>query len=407
MKKNWIDILIGVGCYLIWEVLTRSLNVFIAYSASIPLFIIFFFLLLCWSLFRRNLKGLCALTGVAVVPPILNGLRTVEGGWGIFFFVLVPAYCLWQIFNIPAPSKHPVKKGKVRNSPSVPSRWNLLGRTTILVFLLLVGVRQSDLIVSKLYFVPWPIYSDYTYPEGVQKVFFKSLDGTMLNGWYFHGKSPDASKRPVLLYVHGNAGNMAAQLFQFSFLMDWGYDVFAFDYRGFGLSEGHPSRQGLWKDTQAAFQEMTMLAPNRKYAVVGFSMGGPYALQLVTHESRVSEAAIFTCFSSFREIGIYTMGTWGVPKGLAPFLGWLLIPNGLDARDAELIDPLTPALFVQGTWDGNIPFAMTEKMAAGYGGPHEFLPMPNYPHGDYFKGPLGDKFHQALDGLFIGKGDKK
>jgi pimeloyl-ACP methyl ester carboxylesterase len=427
--KKWADLLIGIGFYFLWGFIVSKLNIFIAYLWSIPLYIGFFLLLLTWSIIRKNSASLCGLVVAALVPLIFN-TPTGEGKLGTFLFFLALSYCLWQFFGEPFLPKPASKKkrGKSKEAQPVPTRWGLLGRAGILVFLFLLGARESDFIVSKLYFVPWPIYSDYTYPEGVQKVYFKSLDGTLLNGWYFHGQSPDAPKRPVLLYVHGNAGNMAAQFFQFNFLMDWGYDVFTFDYRGFGLSEGHPSREGLWKDTQAAFQEMTMLQPGRQYAVVGFSMGGPYAVQLAAHEPRLSAAAILTCFSSFREIGIYTLKNWGVPHWAAPLLGWLLIPEGLDAKVAELepqikafmlatpskksdlyedpdhVDILPPALFVQGTWDGNIPYDMTEKMASNYAGPHEFLPMPNYPHGDYFKGPLEEKFHDALDRLLAGKG---
>jgi pimeloyl-ACP methyl ester carboxylesterase len=297
------------------------------------------------------------------------------------------------------------KKTSVREISTDKDNWvRRLGWTALALLLFVAGLRECDFFVSKLYFIPWPIYSDYVYPEGVQKVDFKSLDGTPLNGWYFHGKSPTAPKRPVLLYVHGNAGNMAAQYFQFSYLMDWGYDVFTFDYRGFGFSGGHPSREGIWKDTQAAFQELTLLQPGREYVVVGFSMGSPYALQLAAHEPKVSKAVYLTCFSSFREIGAYTLGAWGLPHWAAPVLAWLLIPNGLDARDAEKENSMPPALFVQGTWDGNIPYDMTQKVASDYSGPQTFLPMPNYPHGDYFKEPLGGKFHETLDRLFQVKG---
>src|SRR4029077_20061533 len=111
----------------------------------------------------------------------------------------------------------------------------------------------------------------------------------------------------------------------------------------FGFSEGHPSREGVWEDTQAAFQEMTVLQPNRKYAVMGFSMGSPYSMLLAAHEPRVSAAAFLTCFSSFQEIGVYTLENWGVPHWLAPAVGWVLVPNGLDAKDAEHAQSLPPA----------------------------------------------------------------
>lgn len=268
----------------------------------------------------------------------------------------------------------------------------------------LITVRESDVTVSKLYYIGWPIYPDYVYPSGIQKVDFKSLDGTPLNGWYIRSKSRAAAKRPVLLYVHGNAGNLAAQYFQFSFLPDWGYDVFIFDYRGFGLSGGRSTREGLWQDTQAAFEELTLLQPGRPYGVVGFSMGSTYAIQLAAHEPRVAAVALMGGFTSFREIGAYTLGTWGFPRWTTPFLAWLLVPNELDPLDVVGKEGLPPALFVHGTADGNVPYEMGQRLDQFYHGPKELLIMPGYGHGDYFKGSLGDQFHQALDRLFAGKG---
>jgi pimeloyl-ACP methyl ester carboxylesterase len=286
-------------------------------------------------------------------------------------------------------------------------RWKyLFFGIALLVLVGLIALREIDYTVSKLYYIGWPIYSDYVYPPGIEKISFKSLDGTPLTGWYLRSKSPLAAKRPALLYVHGNAGNMAAQYSQFAFLQDWGYDLFAFDYRGFGLSGGHPSRAGLWKDTQSAFQELTVLAPGRKYGVVGFSMGATYAVLLATHEPRVSEAAFIGCFTTFREIGSYTLRNWGFPRWTTPFLAWLLVPNGLDPEDACHGQTNPPALFVHGTADGNVPYVMGEEMARNYQGQKELLIMPDYGHGDYFKGPMGTKFHQAIDRLFQGKGLK-
>ncbi|HTC21431.1 MAG TPA: alpha/beta hydrolase [bacterium] len=288
-------------------------------------------------------------------------------------------------------------KKKTRRS----GRWKKWASGTgLIVLILLIAVRESDEAVARLYYIGWPIYSDYVYPPGIEKISFQSLDGTPLNGWFIHGKSPLAAKRPALLYVHGNAGNLAAQYSQFSFLQDWGYDVFAFDYRGFGFSGGHPTRAGLWKDTQAAFQELTLLAPGRKYGVVGFSMGAAYAAQLAAHDPRVSAAAFMGSFTTFRDIGSYTLGNWGFPRWTTPLLAWLLVPNGLDPLDAAGGGDHPPALFVHGTADGNVPCEMGQEMDRFYHGPKELLILPGYGHGDYFKGPLAGSFHQAFDRLF-------
>lgn len=272
----------------------------------------------------------------------------------------------------------------------------------LLIILLMAGVRQSDMIVSKCYFSPWPIYPDYVYPPDVEKVNFKSPDGTLLNGWYIPGKSPEAKNRPVLLYLHGNAGNMAAQYGQFQFLSEWGYDVFTFDYRGFGLSGGKPNRSGLWADTKAAFQEMTSLQPGRKYGVVGFSMGTTYALLLAANEPQVSAAVYLSGFTSFRDIGIHNLGAWfGISQLAAKPIGKLLVPNGLDPAESAAALALPPAFFAHGTADGTIPYAMGEKIAGIYKGKKTFLPMPQYNHGDYFSGPLAEEFHKKLDEVLL------
>jgi len=295
---------------------------------------------------------------------------------------------------------------KKANSPKPQLlRWFKWGGLMFLIFL--TGFRKSDYMVSKFYYIPWPIYTDYVYPVGVKKISFQSLDGTQLTGWYFHGNSSSAQTRPVLLYLHGNAGNLAAQYSQFEFLPKWGYDVFAVDYRGYGLSQGHPSRGGLWKDTQAAFQEMTVLQPGRKYGVVGFSMGAAYATMLIAHEPRVSAAVIIAPFTTFREIGIDDLEKIGFPNWLAAFIGWILVPDGLEPRKAETSKHLPPALFVHGTADGSIPYWMGEQLAHNYSGPVMFLTMPGYNHGDFHLGQMGNTFHQALDQLFFKEGNNR
>jgi pimeloyl-ACP methyl ester carboxylesterase len=75
----------------------------------------------------------------------------------------------------------------------------------------------------------------------------------------------------------------------------------------------------------------------------------------------------------------------------------------LDPQEAVQAKVAPPALFVHGTADGNIPYAMGQKLETLYQGMKNFLAMPGYGHGDYFKGPLGENFHQAIDRLFLEK----
>jgi fermentation-respiration switch protein FrsA (DUF1100 family) len=371
-------------------------GVFIGYSISIPVYLALFLLVAAWSLWRKNGAAIFGYVLATLAPLVWYGWAGREPILGSLLFTAAFFFSLREIFW---------KKGRVAGKgPTRSDRSRLVGSIAVLSLFLLLGARESDIIVSKLYYIPWPIYPDYTYPPGVERFDLKSVDGTKLNGWFFRGKSPEAAKRPVILYVHGNAGNMAAQMSQFEFLMDWGYDVFTFDYRGFGLSEGRPSRRGLWKDTQAAFREMATRHPGRRYAVVGFSMGASYAALLAALEPRLSSAVIIAPFPTFREIGAYTLRSWGLPLWSVPAASALLVPRDLEPREAfRRAKTPPPALFVHGTADGNVPFAMGEGLAREYRGPKTILAMPGYGHGDHFKGPLGEEFRRNLDSLLSGK----
>ena len=82
-----------------------------------------------------------------------------------------------------------------------------------------------------------------------EDVYFKSKDNVVLNGWFF--KNPHA--KSTLFFAHGNAGNMSDRLFKVKFFYDLGLNVFIFDYRGYGKSEGSPSEAGIYLDAQGGY----------------------------------------------------------------------------------------------------------------------------------------------------------
>src|SRR5690606_18152751 len=100
-------------------------------------------------------------------------------------------------------------------------------------------------------------------PAGVEERRFTASDGVRLHAWYAPGGGgPDA---PVLLWSHGNGGNVANREDVLVALAARGLDVFAYDYRGYGLSEGKPSEQGVHRDADAAWDALTSsgVAPER------------------------------------------------------------------------------------------------------------------------------------------------
>ena len=81
-----------------------------------------------------------------------------------------------------------------------------------------------------------------------EDVFFSTDDGLKLNGWFIPAENP----RGTLLFCHGNAGNMSHRIEIIKTFNRLDLNVFIFDYRGYGKSQGSPTETGLYRDAQAA-----------------------------------------------------------------------------------------------------------------------------------------------------------
>ena len=88
-----------------------------------------------------------------------------------------------------------------------------------------------------------------------EEVGFKSGDGTALTGWYFKARGRELG---TILVCHGNVENMSTHVKLDLWLVDAGYNVFIFDYRGYGRSGGIPDVKGINLDAEAALE--TLLA---------------------------------------------------------------------------------------------------------------------------------------------------
>ena len=101
-------------------------------------------------------------------------------------------------------------------------------------------------------------------------------DGVDLHLWTFVSPSESA---PVLIWFHGNGGNLSYRADVASELARRGVTTVTFDYRGYGRSEGKATEHGLYKDSLAAWDYAvnTLRAEPSKIVLYGESLGGPYA----------------------------------------------------------------------------------------------------------------------------------
>ena len=189
--------------------------------------------------------------------------------------------------------------------------------------------------------------------------YFKTSDGVTLNGWFF--KNPKAGA--TLFFAHGNAGNMSDRLFKIKFFHDLGLNVFIFDYRGYGKSEGKPTEAGIYLDGQAAFDYLRTRGDvdMQKIILYGASLGGAVVIDLATHR----EAALLVVESSFTNAN-------DMAHILYPFVPSFFLSLKFDSLD-KVKTLKVQKLFIHSPQDQVVPYWVGRKLFEAAREPKEFL----------------------------------
>lgn len=245
--------------------------------------------------------------------------------------------------------------------------------SAVLVTILFIVWATS--CMERLFYVPTrgptPLPNDLT---GAESVGFNSADGTKLHGWFIPAANARAGALPfaTVLHVHGNAGNIESHIGFSEHLVEAGFNLFIFDYRGYGQSEGAPRRRAdLIADTHAALDTL-LKRPDvdpQRIGLYGHSLGGAIGLNVMAERKEIRVAVIESAFTGWREMAAAALG--GYPPGpVARGLARLLISNHDRPLDAATRIE-RPLLILHGTADSIIPFAFGEQLAAA--GPKAML----------------------------------
>lgn len=194
---------------------------------------------------------------------------------------------------------------------------------------------------------------------GYEDVTLETDDGVRVHGWFV----PGASDR-VLLYFHGNAGNISHRLYSIREWRDLGLSVFIFDYRGYGESGGKPSEQGLYRDAEAAWR---YLADERGVApgdiiLFGRSLGGSVASWLATREQPAA-LIVESSFTSVPDIG----------QEVYPWLPVRWLSRFRHPTREHVAKATCPVLVVHSRDDEIIPFHHGEAIYDAANEPKRFL----------------------------------
>lgn len=206
-------------------------------------------------------------------------------------------------------------------------------------------------------------------PPGLdyEDVSFTTEDGVQLHGWYCPVPDPKA----YVLFAHGNAGNLTYRYPDLlNFTKKLGVTIFAFDYRGFGRSEGYPSERGLLKDARAArawFAEKEQIEQS-EIVLFGRSLGGGVMIDLAAKDG--AKALILE--STFVSLP-------AVANEHLPLSPGLLMVNRFNSLK-KLPKYHGPLILAHGTDDKLIPLEQGQKLFEVANEPKQMVTIPGAGH---------------------------
>lgn len=110
---------------------------------------------------------------------------------------------------------------------------------------------------------------------------------------------PKGDERGTILLLHGNAENISTHIMSVSWLVDYGYRVYAFDYEGFGRSEGVVSIENSVRDSRAVLRDIFNRKVKKPVVVIGQSIGGAIGLYAYSEKEYSENIELFVVDSSF------------------------------------------------------------------------------------------------------------
>jgi fermentation-respiration switch protein FrsA (DUF1100 family) len=258
--------------------------------------------------------------------------------------------------------------------------FTLVAIATISKILIFISEERNLYIPDKnITLTPRSIQINY------EDIYFKTKDGESLSGWFV----PAGNAKITILYCGGRSGNLTDKLQEIKFFHEAGFNIFAFDYRGFGNSSGRPSEQGLYKDARAAYDYLMTRNDIEKDKIVAYgqSLGGPVAADLCLHR----KLAALILEDSFPSLKAYV----GDIGGFLP-TEWL-VSEKFDAV-SRVIRIHIPKLFVHGMDDEVIMFSEGRMLFNKALPPKEFFPFDGGHEDNLFT--ISDAYKDRINKFF-------
>ena len=207
-----------------------------------------------------------------------------------------------------------------------------------------------------------------------EDVSFTAEDGTRLHGWFVPGRTD-----VTWLWFHGNAGNISSRLGNLKQLHDsLGVNVFLFDYRGYGQSQGTPSEKGFYLDAEAALAYLNSRGDVRSDRIVYFgrSLGGAVAVELAGRRPAYGLIleSTFPSISFVARQAYPILPTWFVRR---------ILRGRYDAL-SKIAGVTVPVLILHGDKDDIVPLDAGRRLFEAAREPKQFHVIPGAGHNDTY-----------------------
>ena len=205
-----------------------------------------------------------------------------------------------------------------------------------------------------------------------EDVTLTTADGVRIHAFLL----PAPSSRLTVLLAHGNAGNVSHRLDRARLLQErLGADVFLFDYRGYGRSEGRPDEEGTYRDARAAHHYLTQVrgVPGDRLVLFGESLGSAVVLDLALQQP-CRALILESPFTSIPDMAAVAF----------PFLPLRTLVRTRYDNLAKVGGLRVPLLVLHGERDEVVPFAQGRRLYEAAPEPKRFFAIPGAGHNDTY-----------------------
>jgi len=222
---------------------------------------------------------------------------------------------------------------------------------------------------SKLIFYPGVLDPAFAFKLGPsdEEVTIKTSDGERINALFFSNKSRD-----VILYFHGNAGDLSGWQFVAEDFTELGYNFLIIDYRGYGKSSGKISEKGMYLDAEAARHYLILkgFAPEN-ILVYGRSIGSGVAVDLASRQP---------CKGLILESPYSSLGKLANEK-FPLFFPSLLLKYRFESVQ-KITNVKCPVIFLHGSDDTLIPASHSRRLFQKFTGKKKLIIVDRGSHND-------------------------